>query len=122
MKKTNFISLILGTISAVMFALGMCMALITEWNDFRNGVVLGSAGLAMGLVTVIIRRKMEHKPPIRLNLKSVLTVALGIIGALGLGVGMCFSMVWGKMAFGIVIGLIGITMLLCLVPLTKGLK
>lgn len=30
MKKTNFILLILGTISAVMFALGVCMVLITE--------------------------------------------------------------------------------------------
>lgn len=76
MKKTNFILLILGTISAVMFALGMCMALITEWNACRNGVVLGPAGLTMGLVTVSIQRKMEHKPPIRLNLKSALAVAL----------------------------------------------
>lgn len=30
MKKTNFILLILGTINAVMFALGVCMVLITE--------------------------------------------------------------------------------------------
>ena len=43
-------------------------------------------------------------------------------GSLALGVGMCFSMVWGKMVMGVVIGLIGIVILLCLIPLTKGIK
>ena len=52
----------------------------------------------------------------------ILTIAVGIAGALALGVGMCFSMVWDRMVAGIVIGLIGIVVLLCLVPLTKGLK
>lgn len=31
MKKSNFAALILGTISGVFFALGMCMALLPEW-------------------------------------------------------------------------------------------
>ena len=39
-----------------------------------------------------------------------------------LGVGMCLSMVFGKMILGIVIGIIGIVILLMLIPLTKGLK
>ena len=65
---------------------------------------------------------MEHKEPIRISGKTVLTVMIGVVGALGLGVGMCFSMVWGKMVMGVVIGLIGIVVLLCLIPLTKGIK
>ena len=39
-----------------------------------------------------------------------------------LGVGMCLSMVFGKMILGIVIGIIGIVILLMLIPLTKGIK
>lgn len=31
-------------------------------------------------------------------------------------------MAWGKMVMGIVIGLVGIVVLLCLIPLTKGIK
>ena len=31
-------------------------------------------------------------------------------------------MVWGKMVLGIAIGVMGILILLCLIPLTKGLK
>ena len=65
---------------------------------------------------------MEHKAPIHFSGKTVLTVIVGIVGALALGVGMCFSMVWGKMVTGIVIGLIGIVVLLCLIPLTKGIN
>ena len=65
---------------------------------------------------------MEHKAPIQISGKTVLAVIIGVIGALALGVGMCFSMVWGKMIQGIVIGLIGIVVLLCLIPLTKGIK
>ena len=49
-------------------------------------------------------------------------VMVGVIGALALGIGMCFSMVWGKMIQGIIIGLIGIVLLLGLIPLTTGIK
>ena len=122
MKKSSFIAMVLGTVSGVFFALGMCMALISEWGAFRPGVIFGCAGLSLGLITLIIWRKMEHKAPIHFSGKTVLTVIEGIVGALALGVGMCFSMVWGKMVTGIVIGLIGIVVLLCLIPLTKGIN
>ena len=39
-----------------------------------------------------------------------------------MGIGMCFCMVWNNMIAGVVIGLIGIVVLLCLIPLTKGIK
>lgn len=35
MKKSSFVAMILGTISGVFFALGMCMAMIPEWNTFK---------------------------------------------------------------------------------------
>ena len=47
---------------------------------------------------------------------------LGIAGALLLGVGMCLTIVWSNMILGIVIGIVGIVVLLCLIPLTKGLQ
>lgn len=122
MKKSSFIAMLLGTVSGVLFALGMCMALIQEWNSFRPGVVLGGAGLGLGAVTVLVWRKMEHKQPIHISGKTILTIALGIAGALALGVGMCFCMVWGKMIFGVVLGLVGIVLLLCLIPFTKGIQ
>ena len=112
----------MGTVSSVLFALGMCMALIPEWNALKPGIIFGCVGLFLGFITLIVWRKMEHKKPIHINGKTVLTVALGVAGALALGAGMCFSMVWGKMVLGVVIGLVGILTLLCLIPLTKGIK
>ena len=122
MKKSSFVAMLMGTVSGVLFALGMCMALIPEWDAFQPGIVFGCVGLLLGLTTVVIWRKMEHKAPLHFSAKAILTAVVGVIGALALGVGMCFCMVWGEMAAGIVIGLIGIAVLLCLVPLTKGLK
>ena len=122
MKKSNFVALILGTIGTVFFALGMCMALIEEWGMFRQGIVCGVVGLAVLLADLVVWRRMEGKEPIHLSAKTLGTVALAVAGALLLGVGMCLSMVFGKMVLGIVIGLVGIVALLMLIPLTKGLK
>ena len=122
MKKSSFVAMVLGTVSVVLFALGMCMATIPEWDAFKPGIMFGCVGLVFGLITLIVWRKMEHKQPIHLNGKIVLTVVIGVVGALALGVGMCFSMVWGELVMGVVIGFVGIAILLCLVPLTKGIK
>lgn len=122
MKKSNFVALVLGTVSGVFFALGMCMALLPEWGMRTQGTVCGVIGLVLGLITLAVWRKMEGKAPIKISGKTVGTVLVGVAGALLLGVGMCLSMVFGKMVIGIVIGIIGIVLLLMLIPLTKGLK
>ena len=121
MKKSNFVALILGTVGVVFFALGMCMCMLPEWDKFNQGVVAGVIGLVILLVTLIIWRKMEGKEPIKLEAKTVVTVAVGVLGALLLGVGMCLTMVFGKMVLGIVIGRVGIVVLLMLIPLTRGI-
>ena len=122
MKKSSFTAMVLGTVSGVLFALGMCMALIPEWDAFQPGIIFGCVGIVLGLTTLIVWRKMEHKEPVRFSSKTVLTVIVGVAGALALGVGMCFSMVWGQMIMSIAIGLVGIVVLLCLIPLTKGIR
>jgi len=123
MKKENFASLLMGTIGGILFALGMCMCLVSEWNAFQQGVIVGAIGIVVLLVMLIVRRKMQGKPPITLSRKTVGAIALGIVGALAFGVGMCMTMVWeGLLVWGIVVGLIGIVLLLCLIPLCKGLK
>ena len=122
MKKSTFVSMILGTIGGILFALGMCMALIPEWNAFKPGVVMGVSGAIVLLIMVFVCRKMENKAPIKLSGKTIGATLIGIIGALLLGVGMCLTMVWSHMIAGIVIGIVGIVVLLCLIPFIKGLK
>ena len=122
MKKSTFTAMILGTAGGILFALGMCMALIPEWNAFRPGVAMGVAGSLVLLIMVFVWRKMGNKNPVRVSGKTIGTVLFGILGALVFGIGMCLTMVWSNMIVGIVVGLVGIVMLLCLIPMTKGLK
>ena len=121
MKKSHFVAMILGTIGLVFFALGMCMTMVSEWGMFRQGIVCGVIGLVVLLIPVVVWRKMEGKAPVKLSGKTIAAVAVGVLGALLLGIGMCLTMVFGKMILGIVIGLVGIVVLLMLIPLTKGL-
>ena len=122
MKKSNFVAMILGTIGGILFSLGMCMTLIEEWNAFKPGVIMGAAGAVVLLIMVLVWRKMEGKEAVKPSGKTIGGVLIGILGALLLGVGMCCTMVWSQMAIGIVIGITGIIILLCLIPFTKGLK
>lgn len=122
MKKSTFVAMILGTIGGILFALGMCMVLIPEWNAFQPGIIMGAVGAAVLLVMVLVWRKMENKPPVKLSGKTIGATLIGIAGALLLGVGMCLTMVWNNMIVGIIVGIVGIVVLLCLIPFIKGLK
>ena len=122
MSKKNFISLILGIIGGILFALGMCMAMLPEWSVFKPGVAVGAVGAVILLIMVMVRRKMEGKSiMVKLSGKTIGTVVLGVVGAIVLGVGMCMVMVWNMLVQGIIVGLAGIVLLLCLIPLVKGI-
>ena len=114
MKKKDFITLIMSTVGGILFALGMCMALLPEWGAMVPGVVIGIIGAVILLVMILVRRKMDGK--------AIGTTLLGVFGAIVLGVGMCMTMVWSMMIPGIIVGIIGIVALLCLIPVVKGLK
>ncbi len=122
MKKKDFVTLIMSTVGGILFALGMCMGLLPEWDALKQGIVIGVIGVAILLAMVLVRRKMDGKPAIVFNGKAIGTTLLGIVGAIVLGVGMCMTMIWNMMIPGIIVGIVGIVLLLCLIPIIKGLK
>ena len=122
MKKKNFVTLIMSTIGGILFAIGMCMCMLPEWNAFKQGVIIGVIGAVVLLAMLVVRRKMEGEPAIHLSGKAIGTVLLGVVGAVVLGIGMCMVMVWSMMVQGILVGLVGIILLICLIPVVKGLK
>ncbi|MBE6738381.1 MAG: hypothetical protein E7566_07015 [Ruminococcaceae bacterium] len=122
MKRSNFIALIIGTIGGVLFALGMCMALLPEWNAFIEGIVLGSIGLLVGLITLLLWCKMENKKMPKISGKNIFRIIYSIIATLVLGVGMCMCLVWNMIIWGTLVGLWGIIMLIALIPMIKGIK
>ena len=122
MKKSSFITLIMGVISGVLFALGMCMALLPDWNAFTEGVVFGIAGILLGIITLVVWCKMEHKKLPKMSGKTVWLTVYIIISVLVLGTGMCWCLVWQRIVGGTLIGLLGIVMLIALIPMIKGIK
>lgn len=122
MKKSNFVALVMGTVSMLFFALGMCMALLPQWNSFTTGIVFGVIGIVLGLITVMIWRKMEKKAPLKLSSKNVKAILISVVGVLLLSVGMCLCLVWENFIVGTLVGILGIVVLLFLIPAIKGLK
>ena len=123
MEKKNFITLLLGTIGGLLFSLGMCMCLLTEWGVFSQGVAIGSVGIIVLLITYITYRKMSGKAPIKINAATVAKVLYGIISIFVFGLGMSIAILYSShMITGIIIGVIGIIMLLFLIPLCLGFK
>lgn len=122
MKKSSFVALLLGTISGVLFALGMCMALLPEWNAFTEGVVFGGIGMLLAVVTVLVWCKMEKKTLPKMNGKTVWRILYTVAACLILGVGLCMCLVWGEIVWGTLVGLVGIVMLIALIPIIKGIR
>ena len=122
MKKSSFVAMILSTMGGILFALGMCMALIPEWAAMTQGIVIGAIGAVVLLAVILVRRKMSGKPAIVFNGKAIGITLLGVFGAIVFGVGMCMTMVWNILVPGVIVGLVGIVLLLCLIPVIKGLK
>ena len=113
MKKETLLEIILGTIGGLVFAIGMCMCLLPEWNMFTPGVVVTIVGFIVLLCIIPIYRK-EHprKPHGPINWGLVLTFVVGIVGSLIMGFGMSKVMVGeasrSDMLVGIITGVVGL--------------
>ena len=121
MKKSAFVNLVVGSVSGLLFALGMCMCLLPEWNAFSIGTVCTGIGFTVLVIQGIIAWVRSGRK-LRVNWKVAGRVLYGIFASLVLGVGMCLILVWNRMLLGILVGMAGIILLLCLIPLCLGLK
>ena len=123
MEKKNFITLLMGVVGGLLFALGMCMCLLPEWGMFKAGVGFGIIGIIVLLATWGVYRKNAGKKPIKLCAKLVAKVVYGLFASSVFGVGMSMTMVFDDMMLpGIIIGIIGIILLLLLIPMCFGWK
>ena len=113
MKKETLLEIILGTIGGLVFAIGMCMCLLPEWNLFTAGVVTTIVGFIILLCIIPIYRKAHPKKthgPI--NWGIFLTFVVGIVGSLIMGFGMSKILVEGAnkndMLVGMITGVVGL--------------
>lgn len=128
MKKDTLLEIILGTTGGLIFAIGMCMCLIPEWNLFTAGVIIAIIGFIILLCIIPIYRK-EH--PKKINNKKtdwslILTWIIGVVGSLIMGFGMSKIMVGSPekmdMIVGMVTGVIGLLICVLNYPIYSYLK
>ena len=127
MKKETLLEIILGTIGGLVFALGMCMCLLPEWNLFTEGVVVALIGFIMLLCIIPVYRKNHpRKPHGPVNWGIVLTWTVGVVGSLIMGFGMSKVMIEGAskadMLVGIVTGIVGLIICVLNYPIYSYIK
>ena len=76
MQKSSLVALIMGTVSGVLFALGMCMSLLPEWNAFKEGILFSTIGMILGIITLLVWCKMENKKLPKMSGKNIFTYHL----------------------------------------------
>ena len=115
MKKENLLEIILGTIGGLIFAIGMCMCLLPEWNMFTTGVITTIIGFVILLCIIPVYRgshPKKTKEPKPINWGIVLTWTVGVAGALIMGFGMSKILVGNAktsdMIVGIITGIVGL--------------
>ena len=127
MKKETLSEIVLGTVGGLIFAIGMCMTLIPEWNLFNAGVVVSIVGFIVLLCIIPVYRsthpKKQHAP---INWRIVFTWIIGVVGALVMGFGMSRVMVdspaQSDIIVGIVVGIIGLLVCVLNYPIYSYIK
>ena len=129
MKKETLLEIILGTVGGLIFAIGMCMGLISEWDMLKAGIVVGVIGLIILLCIVPVHRKShprKEKESKKTDWGLVLTWIIGIVGSLIMGFGMSKVMVGSPekmdMIVGMITGVIGLLICVLNYPIYSYLK
>lgn len=109
MKKETLLEIVLGTIGGLVFAIGMCMCLLPEWNMFTAGVITTIIGFVILLCIIPVYKSSHPKKEIEyksINWGIVLTWTVGVVGALIMGFGMSKILVGNASTSDMIVGLI----------------
>lgn len=129
MKKETLLEIILGTIGGLVFAIGMCMCLLPEWNMFKAGVITTIIGFVI-LLCIIPVYRVSHPKKLKENKPTdwgiVLTWTVGVVGSLIMGFGMSKVMVGNAttsdMIVGIITGVVGLIICVLNYPIYAYIK
>ncbi len=121
MKKSDFITLIIYTVSTLILALGMCMFTLPEWHLQNIGLPVAIIGLVLEIISWVVQRRLTGKGVPNVNPKLVGKVIYSVVAALVFGGG--FAMISsGSFVIGLVLSLVGLVLVIGIIPVVVGLK
>lgn len=127
MKKETLLEIILGTVGGLVFAIGMCMCLVPEWELFKAGVITAIVGFAVLLFIIPVYKSSHPKKERKATDWGIVTTwTIGLAGSLIMGFGMSKTMV-GEVAqkdmiTGIIIGVVGLIICVLNYPIYAYIK
>lgn len=128
MKKETLLEIVLGTIGGLIFAIGMCMCLISEWDLLKTGCVVAMIGFIILLCIIPVYRSNhpKRKKEEKINWGIVFTWIIGMVGALIMGFGMSKVMIEDPnktdMLVGMITGVTGLMICILNYPIYAYLK
>ncbi|MBR3927444.1 MAG: hypothetical protein IKJ65_00420 [Clostridia bacterium] len=107
MTKRNFLFLVLTAAGSLLFALGMCMCLVPEWNAFTPGVITAALGMAALLAIALVKWISHGKPIPRINWHKTGRIAYCVVSALVFGAGLAMLTAFENMMIpGMIVGIV----------------
>ena len=122
MKKKDFVTLLLAEAGSILLCLGLCLALLPTYGALRPGLAIAILGGAVLLAMLPVRLKTGAWGAMIFGAGAVGATLLSALGAMLLGLGLCMSMIWDMLATGILVAVVGAVILLCLIPVVRGLR
>ena len=87
MTKKKILNITILTIAVILFAFGMCMVLITDWNTLKEGIIMSVVSLVLFFFIMIGNKK------IKISLNNIFHYIIGIISLLITGYAMSKTMI-----------------------------
>ncbi len=106
MKKETLVEIVLANIGGALFAMGMCMMLIREWNLLYEGIGIIVIGIFCLITIIPVRRHNNNAKNV--EWKSVITRFIMIITAIIIILGISQMIARKNMILGLIIWIIGL--------------
>lgn len=120
MTKKKLLNITILTIAAILFAFGMCMVLITDWNSLKEGIIMSVVSLVLFFFIIIRNKKLK------ISLNNIFHYIIGIISLLITGYAMSKTMIINASITNIlpyiIIGITGILICILNYPVYKYLN
>ena len=87
MTKKKILNITILTIAVILFAFGMCMVLIIDWNTLKEGIIMSVVSLVL-FFFIMIRNKN-----LKISLNNIFHYIIGIISLLITGYAMSKTMI-----------------------------